>query len=113
MSSDNSAPIYLNVGCGDSCQATVDLGKFSGDWETKNIPFSCFDKQGFDRSKLTIRSMFLSPEATTLRFILLRLNLTSLEEVSRAARPNLDRNTETLNKFVMCITASFHLAHHH
>ena len=28
MNSDNSAPIYLNVGCGDSCQATVDLGSF-------------------------------------------------------------------------------------
>ncbi|MBR64618.1 MAG: hypothetical protein CML48_04505, partial [Rhodobacteraceae bacterium] len=67
MSSDTSAPIYLNVGCGDSCQATVDLGKFSGDWETKNIPFSCFDKQGFDRSKLTIRSMFLSPKATDFK----------------------------------------------
>jgi hypothetical protein len=38
---ENTAPVYFYVACGDQCQATVDLGEFSGNWENKVIPLSC------------------------------------------------------------------------
>jgi len=57
---ENTAPIYFYVACGDQCQATVDLGEFSGNWENKVIPLSCLENQGFDSSLLSIRGMFLT-----------------------------------------------------
>ncbi len=68
LSSSNSSPIYFNMECGDNCSASVDLGKISNDWETKTIPLACLDAQGFDRSKISIRGMFLLPQKTELKF---------------------------------------------
>jgi len=33
-------------------------------------------------------------------------------EVSMAVKPNLDKNIETLNRFVMCIIVSYRLTRH-
>ena len=73
LSSSSSSPVYFNMGCGDNCQASVDLGKVSNDWETKNIPLSCLDNQGFDRSKISIRGMFLLPQKSELKLHTLKL----------------------------------------
>ena len=73
LSSSGSSPIYFNMECGDNCQASVDLGKVSNDWETKNIPLSCLDNQGFDRSKISIRGMFLLPQKSKLKLHTLKL----------------------------------------
>ncbi|MEK9650490.1 MAG: glycoside hydrolase family 3 N-terminal domain-containing protein [Gammaproteobacteria bacterium] len=67
------APVYFNMGCGDNCQATIDLGDVSGDWQIKNIPLSCLDAQGFDRSKISIRGMFLIPNKGELKIHTLKL----------------------------------------
>lgn len=67
INSDKKSPIFLNLNCGDNCQATVDLGKLSGEWEVIKIPFSCFNNQGFDKSKITIRAMFIAPKVTDLK----------------------------------------------
>jgi hypothetical protein len=73
LSSSNSSPIYFNMECGEACSASVDLGKISNDWETKTIPLSCLDAQGFDISKISIRGMFIAPQKTDLRIHTLKL----------------------------------------
>ncbi len=83
LSSSNSSPIYFNMECGDACSASVDLGKISNDWETKSIPLSCLDAQGFDISKISIRGMFIAPQKTDLRIhtLKLRSNYSGLNKV--------------------------------
>ena len=73
MSSSTKSPIYFNVGCGDNCSASIDLGDIPNTWVTKTIPLSCLESQGFDKSKISIRGMFLAPQKTDLRIHTLKL----------------------------------------
>ena len=73
LSSSGTSPVYFNMGCGDNCQASVDLGNISDDWETKTVPLACLDSQGFDRSKISIRGMFLLPQKAELKVHTIKL----------------------------------------
>ncbi|WP_267313084.1 putative glycoside hydrolase [Xanthomonas cucurbitae] len=53
-----SAPVWLGVGCGDTCNGRVDAQKTlaaltQGQWKVVGIPLKCFAKAGADVTKLT------------------------------------------------------------
>ena len=73
MSASTTSPVYFNMGCGDNCTASIELGDIPNTWVTKTIPLSCLESQGFDKSKISIRGMFLTPQRIDLKIHTLKL----------------------------------------
>ena len=63
----NSLPnpaLYFSVGCGNNCRGSAELPtELMTDWSTINIPLSCLEKDGLDKTKIQVRGLFLSEEA--------------------------------------------------
>ena len=56
--------LYFSVGCGNNCRGSAELPtKLMTDWSTINIPLSCLEKDGLDKTKIQVRGLFLSEEA--------------------------------------------------
>ena len=56
--------LYFSVGCGSNCRGSVELPtELMTDWSTINIPLSCLEKDGLDKTKIQVRGLFLSEEA--------------------------------------------------
>ena len=56
--------LYFSVGCGDDCVGSIALDtKSMTNWSTINVPISCLEKDGLDKSKIQIRALFSSKEA--------------------------------------------------
>ena len=56
--------LYFSVGCGNNCRGSAELPtELMTDWLTINIPLSCLEKDGLDKTKIQIRGLFLSEEA--------------------------------------------------
>ena len=56
--------LYFSVGCGNNCSGSVELPtELMTDWSKINIPLSCLEKEGLDKSKIQVRGLFLSKEA--------------------------------------------------
>ena len=55
--------LYFSVGCGDDCVGSIALDtKSMTNWSTINVPISCLEKDGLDKSKIQIRALFSSKE---------------------------------------------------
>ncbi|MDC1110470.1 glycoside hydrolase family 3 N-terminal domain-containing protein [Gammaproteobacteria bacterium] len=55
--------LYFSVGCGNNCRGSIKLPtKLMADWSTINIPLSCLEKDGLDKTKIQVRGLFLSEE---------------------------------------------------
>ena len=55
--------LYFSVGCGNNCTGSVELPtELMTDWSKINIPLSCLEKNGLDKSKIQVRALFLSKE---------------------------------------------------
>lgn len=58
-----AGPLYFSVGCGNNCRGSIELPtKLMTDWSTINIPLSCLEKDGLDKTKIQVRGLFLSEE---------------------------------------------------
>ena len=56
--------LYFSVGCGSNCRGSAELPtELMTDWSTINIPLSCLEKDGLDKTKIQVRGLFLSEEA--------------------------------------------------
>ena len=56
--------LYFSVGCGNNCRGSIKLPTESMTaWSTINIPLSCLERDGLDKSKIQVRGLFLSEEA--------------------------------------------------
>ena len=56
--------LYFSVGCGDDCVGSIALNtKSMTNWSTINVPISCLEKDGLDKSNIQIRALFSSKEA--------------------------------------------------
>ena len=56
--------LYFSVGCGDDCVGSIALNtKSMTNWSTINVPISCLEKDGLDKSKIQVRALFSSKEA--------------------------------------------------
>ena len=56
--------MFLRVGCGNNCRGSAELPtELMTDWSTINIPLSCLEKDGLDKTKIQVRGLFLSEEA--------------------------------------------------
>ena len=56
--------LYFSVGCGDDCVGSIALDtKSMTNWSIINVPISCLEKDGLDKSKIQIRALFSSKEA--------------------------------------------------
>ena len=56
--------LYFSVGCGNNCRGSAELPtELMTDWSTINIPLSCLEKNGLDKTKILVRGLFLSEEA--------------------------------------------------
>ena len=56
--------LYFSVGCGNNCRGSAELPtELMTDWSTINIPLSCLEKDGLDKTKIQVRGLFLSEEA--------------------------------------------------
>ena len=55
--------LYFSVGCGNNCTGSVELPtELMTDWSKINIPLSCLEKNGLDKSKIQVRALFLSKD---------------------------------------------------
>jgi len=56
--------LYFSVGCGSNCIGSIALPtKSMTNWSKINIPLSCLEKDGLDKSKIQLRGLFSSNEA--------------------------------------------------
>ena len=56
--------LYFSVGCGSNCIGSIALPtKSMTNWSKINIPLSCLEKDGLDKSKIQLRGLFSSKEA--------------------------------------------------
>ena len=56
--------LYFSVGCGNNCIGSIALPtKSMTNWSKINIPLSCLEKDGLDKSKIQLRGLFSSNEA--------------------------------------------------
>jgi beta-glucosidase len=56
--------LYFSVGCGNNCRGSIKLPtELMTTWSTINIPLSCLERDGLDKSKIQVRGLFLSEEA--------------------------------------------------
>ncbi len=56
--------LYFSVGCGGNCIGSIALPtKSMTNWSKINIPLSCLEKDGLDKSKIQLRGLFSSKEA--------------------------------------------------
>ena len=56
--------LYFSVGCGNNCNGSTLLPtKAMTDWTKINIPLSCLEDDGLDKTKIQVRGLFLSEEA--------------------------------------------------
>ena len=56
--------LYFSVGCGNNCRGSIKLPtELMTAWSTINIPLSCLERDGLDKSKIQVRGLFLSEEA--------------------------------------------------
>ena len=63
VNSLSSPSLYFSVGCGNNCRGSIELPtKLMTDWSTINIPLSCLEKDGLDKTKIQVRGLFLSEE---------------------------------------------------
>jgi len=63
VNSLSNPSLYFSVGCGNNCRGSIELPtKLMVDWSTINIPLSCFEKDGLDKTKIQVRGLFLSEE---------------------------------------------------
>ena len=59
-----SPALYFSVGCGNNCNGSTLLPtKAMTDWTKINIPLSCLEDDGLDKTKIQVRGLFLSEEA--------------------------------------------------
>ena len=55
--------LYFSVGCGNNCRGSIALPTaLMTDWTTINIPLSCLEKDGLDKTKIQVRGLFLTEE---------------------------------------------------
>ena len=60
----SNPPLYFSVGCGSNCIGSIALPtKSMTNWSKINIPLSCLEKEGLDKSKIQLRGLFSSKEA--------------------------------------------------
>ena len=53
--------LYFSVGCGDDCVGSIALNtKSMTNWSTINVPISCLEKDGLDKSKIQVRALFFA-----------------------------------------------------
>ena len=63
VNSLSNPSLYFSVGCGNNCRGSIKLPtKLMADWSTINIPLSCLEKDGLDKTKIQVRGLFLSEE---------------------------------------------------
>ena len=63
LNSLSNPPLYFSAGCGSNCRGSIELPtKLLTDWSTINIPLSCLEKDGLDKTKIQVRGLFLSEE---------------------------------------------------
>ena len=63
VNSLSNPSLYFSVGCGNNCRGSIELPtKLMTDWSTINIPLSCLEKDGLDKTKIQVRGLFLSEE---------------------------------------------------
>ena len=63
VNSLSNPSLYFSVGCGNNCRGSIELPtKLMTDWSTVNIPLSCLEKDGLDKTKIQVRGLFLSEE---------------------------------------------------
>jgi hypothetical protein len=56
--------LYFSVGCGNDCRGSIQLPTDSmNEWSTINIPVSCLEDDGLNKSKIQVRGLFLSEES--------------------------------------------------
>ena len=56
--------LYFSVGCGDDCVGSIALNtKSMTNWSKINVPISCLEKDGLDKSNIQVRALFSSKEA--------------------------------------------------
>ena len=56
--------LYFSVGCGNDCRGSIQLPTDSmNEWATINIPVSCLEDDGLNKSKIQVRGLFLSEES--------------------------------------------------
>jgi len=64
LNSLSDPALYFSVGCGNNCRGSIALPTASmTDWTTINIPLSCLEKDGLDKTKIQVRGLFLTEEA--------------------------------------------------
>ena len=64
VNTTSNPSLYFSVGCGDDCVSSIALDtKSMTNWSTINVPISCLEKDGLDKSKIQIRALFSSKEA--------------------------------------------------
>ena len=63
VNSLSNPSLYFSVGCGNNCRGSIELPtKLMTDWSIINIPLSCLEKDGLDKTKIQVRGLFLSEE---------------------------------------------------
>ena len=63
VNSLSNPSLYFSVGCGNNCRGSIELPtKLMTDWSKINIPLSCLEKDGLDKTKIQVRGLFLSEE---------------------------------------------------
>ena len=63
VNSLSNPTLYFSVGCGNNCRGSVALpAKSMTDWSTINVPLSCLEKDGLDKTKIQVRGLFLSEQ---------------------------------------------------
>jgi beta-glucosidase len=63
VNSLSNPSLYFSVGCGNNCRGSIELPtKLMTDWSTINIPLSCLEKDGLDKTKIQVRGLFISEE---------------------------------------------------
>ncbi|MDC0902489.1 glycoside hydrolase family 3 N-terminal domain-containing protein [Gammaproteobacteria bacterium] len=63
VNSLSNPSLYFSVGCGNNCRGSIELPtKLMTDWSTINIPLSCLESDGLDKTKIQVRGLFLSEE---------------------------------------------------
>jgi beta-glucosidase len=54
-------PLYFTASCGKNCQGSVSLPLSQiNTWRTISVPVRCLEREGLDKSKINIRSLFLT-----------------------------------------------------
>jgi beta-glucosidase len=78
-------PLYFSLSCGESCQGSVALPlSQTNAWQTISVPLRCLERAGLDKSKINIRSLFLTRGAINfdLHSIIIKEANESISEIS-------------------------------